>query len=98
MTVQRRLAAILAADVAGYSRLMGEDEAGTLSAAVSTTVFRIASTTRSDWSVASRWTSAAFTVLRFGASVSSSPRRWAAASASRSRRLRHRRPHRAANH
>jgi adenylate cyclase len=26
----RRLAAILAADVAGYSRLMGEDEAGTL--------------------------------------------------------------------
>jgi len=29
--VQRRLAAILAADVVGYSRLMGEDEAGTLS-------------------------------------------------------------------
>ncbi len=28
--VQRRLAAILAADVAGYSRLMGEDEVGTL--------------------------------------------------------------------
>ncbi len=27
--VQRRLAAILAADVAGYSRIMGEDEAGT---------------------------------------------------------------------
>jgi class 3 adenylate cyclase len=27
--VQRRLSAILAADVAGYSRLMGEDEAGT---------------------------------------------------------------------
>ncbi|MCZ6892860.1 MAG: adenylate/guanylate cyclase domain-containing protein, partial [Gammaproteobacteria bacterium] len=27
--MQRRLAAILAADVAGYSRLMGEDEAGT---------------------------------------------------------------------
>ncbi len=27
--VQRRLAAILAADVAGYSRLMGADEAGT---------------------------------------------------------------------
>src|SRR5882762_8573126 len=27
--VDRRLAAILAADVAGYSRLMGEDEAGT---------------------------------------------------------------------
>jgi adenylate cyclase len=30
--VERRLAAILAADVAGYSRLMGEDEEGTLSA------------------------------------------------------------------
>jgi TolB-like protein/tetratricopeptide (TPR) repeat protein len=30
--IQRRLAAILAADVAGYSRLMGEDETGTLSA------------------------------------------------------------------
>src|SRR5690348_8682674 len=29
--VERRLAAILAADVAGYSRLMGEDEDGTLS-------------------------------------------------------------------
>ncbi len=28
--VQRSLAAILAADVAGYSRLMGEDEEGTL--------------------------------------------------------------------
>ena len=28
--VQRRLAAILAADVVGYTRLMGEDEAGTL--------------------------------------------------------------------
>jgi adenylate cyclase len=27
--VQRRLAAILAADVAGYSRLMGDDEVGT---------------------------------------------------------------------
>jgi class 3 adenylate cyclase len=27
---QRRLAAILAADVVGYSRLMGQDEAGTL--------------------------------------------------------------------
>ncbi len=32
MPVQRRLAAILAADVAGYSRLMGEDEEGTLAA------------------------------------------------------------------
>jgi adenylate cyclase len=30
--VERRLAAILAADVAGYSRLMGEDEEGTLDA------------------------------------------------------------------
>jgi len=29
---QRRLAAIVAADVAGYSRLMGRDEAGTLAA------------------------------------------------------------------
>jgi len=29
--VERRLTAILAADVAGYSRLMGQDEAGTLS-------------------------------------------------------------------
>jgi TolB-like protein/class 3 adenylate cyclase/cytochrome c-type biogenesis protein CcmH/NrfG len=32
---QRRLAAILAADVAGYSRLMGENEAGTLVAVTS---------------------------------------------------------------
>jgi adenylate cyclase len=30
LRVERRLAAILAADVAGYSRLMGEDEEGTL--------------------------------------------------------------------
>ncbi len=30
--VQRRLAAILAADVVGYSRLMGHDETGTLAA------------------------------------------------------------------
>lgn len=28
--IQRRLAAILAADVVGYSRLMQQDEAGTL--------------------------------------------------------------------
>ncbi len=28
--MERRLAAILAADVVGYSRLIGEDEAGTL--------------------------------------------------------------------
>jgi class 3 adenylate cyclase len=32
MTSPRRLAAILAVDVAGYSRLMGEDEAGTAQA------------------------------------------------------------------
>ena len=32
MTATRRLAAILAADVAGYSRLIGEDESGTLQA------------------------------------------------------------------
>ena len=30
--VERKLAAILAVDVAGYSRLMGEDEEGTLAA------------------------------------------------------------------
>ena len=30
--VQRRLAAIVAADVVGYSRLMGGDETGTLTA------------------------------------------------------------------
>ena len=30
MTASRRLAAILAADVAGYSRLIGADEEGTL--------------------------------------------------------------------
>src|SRR3954451_3035408 len=30
--VERRLAAILAADIVGYSRLMGADEVGTLSA------------------------------------------------------------------
>jgi adenylate cyclase len=30
LPLQRRLAAILAADVVGYSRLMGEDESGTL--------------------------------------------------------------------
>jgi len=28
--MERRLAAILAADIVGYSRLMGRDEAGTL--------------------------------------------------------------------
>jgi adenylate cyclase len=32
MTENRKLAAILAADVVGYSRLMQEDEAGTLAA------------------------------------------------------------------
>ena len=31
-SIERRLAAILAADVVGYSKLMGEDEAGTLAA------------------------------------------------------------------
>lgn len=30
--VERRLAAVLAADVVGYSRLMEQDESGTLSA------------------------------------------------------------------
>ena len=30
--MQRKLAAILAADVVGYSKLMAEDEAGTLTA------------------------------------------------------------------
>ena len=30
MTEQRRLAAIVSADVAGYSRLMGRDDSGTL--------------------------------------------------------------------
>ena len=30
--MERRLAAIMAADVAGYSRLMGTDEVGTLNA------------------------------------------------------------------
>jgi adenylate cyclase len=29
MRAARRLAAILAADIVGYSRMMGEDEAGT---------------------------------------------------------------------
>jgi len=32
MAATRRLTAILAADIAGYSRLMGEDEAGTAQA------------------------------------------------------------------
>ena len=32
ITAARRLAAILAVDVVGYSRLMGEDEAGTAKA------------------------------------------------------------------
>jgi adenylate cyclase len=32
MASTRRLAAVLAADVAGYSRLMGADEDGTLAA------------------------------------------------------------------
>jgi DNA-binding CsgD family transcriptional regulator len=51
MTATRRLAAILAADVAGYSRLMGADEEGTLAALrsviarCSSTAQRTASTT-----------------------------------------------------
>jgi adenylate cyclase len=32
MTEQRRLDAIVSADVAAYSRLMGQDESGTLAA------------------------------------------------------------------
>jgi len=32
MTEQRRLSAIVSADIAGYSRLMGHDESGTLAA------------------------------------------------------------------
>jgi adenylate cyclase len=32
VTINRKLAAILAADVVGYTRLMQEDEAGTLAA------------------------------------------------------------------
>jgi class 3 adenylate cyclase len=32
MNEQRRLAAIVSADVAGYSRFMGKDESGTLAA------------------------------------------------------------------
>src|SRR5690348_5977791 len=32
LSMERRLAAILAADVVGYARLMGQDEAGTLQA------------------------------------------------------------------
>ena len=38
MTAARRLAAILAADVVGYSRLMGEDEAGTAKACATPSV------------------------------------------------------------
>ncbi len=33
--VERKLTTILSADVVGYSRLMGEDEAGTLAALMS---------------------------------------------------------------
>ena len=40
MREQRRLTAIVAADVVGYSRLMGRDESGTLArlAAISTRI------------------------------------------------------------
>ena len=43
--VNRKLAAILAADVVGYSRLMGADEAGTLAASSGTA--KLSSTPRS---------------------------------------------------
>ncbi len=36
--VERRLAAIMSADVAGYSRLMGKDEAGTLASLILATL------------------------------------------------------------
>ncbi len=39
MTAARRLVAILAADMVGYSRLMGEDQAGTARAAPGEFVF-----------------------------------------------------------
>ena len=42
MTAARRLAAILAADVVGYSRLMGEDEAGTARAVEANRNFPVA--------------------------------------------------------
>ena len=40
--VERRLAAVFAADIAGYSRLMGSDEEGTLAAlkTISKLIFR----------------------------------------------------------
>ncbi len=57
---QRRLAAILAADVVGYSRLMGQDEAGTLAAlkALRTEVMdpKIAEHVGRDIQVNRRWT------------------------------------------
>ena len=43
-SVERRLAAILAADVVGYSKMMGEDEIGTLAA-----VRRLRAEVRVDW-------------------------------------------------
>jgi class 3 adenylate cyclase len=39
--VERRLAAILATDVAGYSRLMGADEEGTLERVMASLAIRI---------------------------------------------------------
>lgn len=38
MREQRRLAAVLAVDVVGYSRLMGRNEAGTLAQALRTEI------------------------------------------------------------
>jgi class 3 adenylate cyclase len=40
MTAARRLAAILFADVVGYSRLMGEDESGTQSTMAASRKYR----------------------------------------------------------
>ena len=39
--VERRLAAILAADVVGYSRLVGEDEEGTIGLDLAKTIFQV---------------------------------------------------------
>ena len=61
MTAARRLAAILAADVVGYSRLMGEDEAGTARAvrerreAATPIVRRSAAGSSRRWATASCW-------------------------------------------
>jgi class 3 adenylate cyclase len=44
--VERRLTAILAADVAGYSRLMGADEVGTLAQATGVSMFAYSTVTK----------------------------------------------------